>query len=526
MSYGQTSNYDTEKLLKDDNVKNFRDKFIKARETTQRVDVNVVKRDVEKISLLHKLSNDLDGAFDTIQTSLAVMAAGLTNEIQSLRRRIDFHSDRGLGAVKYIVEHDFLRGWEVFEERAINHLTNGFFEKSDMVDNIIKQMNSSDLDEGSRHVLYLIIEKDLHAMEKQAERALEFIIETQNAYMNGEPLLTYRYTLDRRYDMNYIPDSLLRFDPKEQTRHFYELTNNTNEFIDSIKELRKSALFVSKNKVFDNETEKAYEKAQKAFINACKGFNYRRFQYKSKVVIKPLELLEERIESFESFNESLNVRFKELERIMDSISGEVEKVKSETWLKLESLVKQAVLYTEDLSTTKVDLAVNLTNRFVYEDTRNLELFFSALRDRYRELDDAVDKLQDAMLGVWAKMLTEETTREIYQVMNKDVQAMVEDPEKREFYIKHFAYMLRVNKLTLKDATADSFYWRLNADFANMTGTDVTEQYRKHNMKYKVKYYLTSFLSDKDQEFLEAFSEVQESLKTFLDGNRVNYDFVR
>ena len=526
VSYGVTSNFDTENFLRTGNLETIKKKFIKARETTQRVDVNVAKEDRDRTMTLYWLSQALNDTFDRIQGSLGVLSTILNVEFQMLGRRIDFHDDRGMRAVKFIIEHDFLRGWEVMEERAINHMTTGFYETSDAVDNIIRRMNSSDLEDAERRVLYLMIEQDLQAMQKQAERALANITQTYNAYKTGEPLLTYKLTYNRRYDMNYIPKSLLSYKFHKQTDHYYELTNDTHEFIDSIVELRRVALFMLKNKVLDNQTEVDYHAAQTAFIKACKGYNYRRFMYKDRVVMKPLELMEERITQFRNLNESLYSKYKDLTRIMDSITSQIELTKYNTWSKLQDLVMQACIYTQDGTKTKVSLANNLTDHMVYEATGKLGLFFSEIRDRSREMDDALKQLKEAFIEMWSNMLTEITTKEIYSVIRKDVDDLVDQPSNRTFYVKIFAHLLRVKRSELKHASAESFYWRLNADFPNTTVADKVEEYNDKFDRIKINSDIQSLLKDRDQEFLKAFQEMQHSLQTFLDGNKVNYDFVK
>lgn len=41
----------------------------------------------------------------------------LMKDFHLIQKRINYHIDRGLEGVKFIMEHDFIRGWNVFKER-------------------------------------------------------------------------------------------------------------------------------------------------------------------------------------------------------------------------------------------------------------------------------------------------------------------------------------------------------------------------------------------------------------------------
>ena len=94
-----------------------RKNFIKARETTQRVSKAIAIEDTNLVTALRETVKRLDKAFQEMNKSLDVAHHTLKKDFDSIQKRINYHLDRGLEGVQFIIEHDFIRGWDVFKER-------------------------------------------------------------------------------------------------------------------------------------------------------------------------------------------------------------------------------------------------------------------------------------------------------------------------------------------------------------------------------------------------------------------------
>ena len=60
-----------------------------------------------------------------------------------LESRMNFHFDRALHGIIYTVKHDFIRGWEVRDERIIRFVTGPYHETTFMFENVLSEIKNS-----------------------------------------------------------------------------------------------------------------------------------------------------------------------------------------------------------------------------------------------------------------------------------------------------------------------------------------------------------------------------------------------
>jgi hypothetical protein len=159
--------------------------------------------------------------------------------LSELKDRIRFHWDSGLDEVEYIMEHDFIRGWQVYEERVLDFVSSDYHNVYQSMTRTIEWMNRSipDTDIERREAIWWSVRNDIEGRLMLISLARDNITTANNAYITGEPLLTYRATIDRRYDMSFISLELLRKGQSKQDFYFNGLTQGLIESEEALKQM-------------------------------------------------------------------------------------------------------------------------------------------------------------------------------------------------------------------------------------------------------------------------------------------------
>ena len=124
------------------------------------------------------------------------------------------------------------------------------------------------------------------------------------------------------------------------------------------------------------------------------------------------------------------------------------------------------------------------------------------------------------------MQAEYTTWGIYGALHADVTDMLQQPDQAEFYIKHFAYMLRKNRAEISDLDPYEFYRLLNAD---LPSTDLHAKLSETSAFFAQAHTNTSIiriLRNLDDTFYNNSATIQGALSKFLYGNNIDFEFFR
>lgn len=265
------STYDVDHLLTTTPTQ-LTNKLLTAQEVNQRVTFIHVNNNRQKAEALAQSVNTIADAFSTIQKHIEEAERNITNSMDIFRQRISFHMDRGLKGVKFCIERDYLRGWQVFEERALIQITQGYFGFLEEFSEMFKAMQMLPANETSgRFLAFSTIISKLKGKLAMVRIVDGYINKTELAYRNGDPpLQKFYYTHERRYDMDYLPFSLLN-KSEHQTYDYGALVKDIYELTDSIQAMMNLTDYAFNSK---NVSSAEVEELSDAYAKACRGYYY------------------------------------------------------------------------------------------------------------------------------------------------------------------------------------------------------------------------------------------------------------
>lgn len=190
---------------------------------------------------------------------------------------------------------------------------------------------------------------------------------------------------------------------------------------------------------FFNETHFLY--GDDRFQSAGRQFNYRIYMFETRVITKPLEVINERIEEFKLLNRSLQAGHDNVELKILQISSLLRNSIGDIWQEILNISICACNYLNKTDFMKTPLSLRVTSKELEESIRSLAVFFTDVRSRVRELQDGIMNLKTLYKSVWASILTEDSTHEFYKMEYTDCQDFLTNETQYEYYLPIFRYVV-------------------------------------------------------------------------------------
>ena len=442
-----------------------------------------------------------------------------------LKARIKFHYDSGLEEVEYIMEHDFIRGWQVYEERVLNFVFIDYHNVYSSVKRTIEWMDRTidDDDIKRKEDTWWSVRNNLEGRIMLMDMARDNITTADRAYRTGEPILTYRATIDRRYDMSFISLELLRKGQTKQQYYYNGAMQGLNESETALKQLIDIGETFVYNHTF-NETD--FDAAEYLFRKGCRLYNYRLFMIKERVIKKPLESIHKRINKFNTDKDDLYSAYDALITNMDLVTELIETANASHWKSVHHLINKALNYEQVLTNNKTFLAQLATSVTMAEDIRQLKIQFTALRSRAQEVSDNWRQISAAYQQMWDTMVSETSTQQFYEMIHNDTVHFFANSSWSDFYYRIFAGILEKDQDYVRSRDPEDLWYLMNADFHNLNLSQKILQIRQDFLQIQSNCKIAAELKDKDEVFLQTFEALTESLEQFLSQNKMNQQFYR
>lgn len=507
--------------------KELRKKYHKAREIRQFVDPYIRSTDISHAEKLLQYVDSLDHALVEIPNKLDELSSTFQKEAYTLRKRVNFHYDRGITNVKYVIEHDFIRGWQILEERTFGHVATGFWENIASFDRVIsflkREWKNKDVD--YRIMGWYGVDDQLSVRQKRAMRAQVNLTEVDEAYRTGKPLLKFLTTIDRRYDLLYIPKHLLTHEAESQLTYYTKANESLIDFIVSIDRLREYGTLIANKTDVGNES---IGEVRTDFIAAAKQINYRFFQFKTVVLMKPVELIDDIISKFLDKNATLTKEFVHFQTAVASVKVDIKRMRNVSW----ELVKELTEYYYKYSHTEVGrnmskfhLAMTFNSKKMVNLYLEIQHFFTSLRSRAREIQDSAQRLRDLHIDIFQSMVNEESTKRFYAKITEDFKDF-KDNNNTDF-IRIFAYMLRIYRSTVRKMPLDVLERRLNADFIDLDLAEKTGQtmaFFDENINPETD--ILGLINNKDEELFVHVNHIQTLMEQYIREHDIGFQFFR
>ena len=525
-SIGDISGFDALNLLNSPLTAAIHHTFVKSKEVSQRVNQRIVKRDLEMVNVLQNSVNDLESAVQLITRSLETLQTKINKNFSTLEQRIKFHKRKGLEKVLYIMEHDFVRGWEIVEERTLPYLTFGFFELRGSFRRAIEGMQEAMNDTEQEQTLALsrwyYVEDTFEERLAIVQRVFDNVTEVHESYKNGDPLLTFKSSLGRRYDMSWITVELLQavvdngsHNQDEIYDSFYHSLGRLNASIHSYLEMGRN--FVETYSINNRQ----WTSTDKHFRSACTSYNYNIFLYKERIVDGPVIVINDKIREFDLLNRSLYSAKDSLYLTVTLLLDSIAHVQNTSWASVNKSIGFAHQYLDDQGTNKTVLAEQFTSNGMMQTLKDMELFFSGLRSGGRSVEEKVQTLEIAIEHIWTNMLNEYTTAKFYAMVYDDFTNSATDPD---FYLPYLANLLGENTRKLARNTREEMEYRLNADFHTMNLTGKLDEVSTGFDHLQNSTNIARLIGIRDESFISNVHILVKSLAAFTRETQIDESF--
>ncbi|XP_013405367.1 uncharacterized protein LOC106170158 [Lingula anatina] len=521
-TYATISNFNTETWLRSEGLQLLQKKYVKAREIRQKVDQAIRTDDEAKFKDLLEKYEDILRFFDNITIILKTVKSSISTMTEELKPRIAFHSNWGLESSVFTYHNDFIRGWNVMDERTFSHVTTGFFQTPDLFKHMMDCARSSDHNDTCfRPAVFHIVDMNLLTKLSLANRARANLTKVYEAYINGTPLLTFLRTPERHYDMTYVSLYLLHHDLKNTREHFEYIMRYLGLYIQSLHNLRLVA-----KQIFENGThnETLYQTSIDTFISMSKKFLYQKYMIYDRIVAKPKEMLENIVQTFNAYNETLHTTMANVLWPIDQLLQDMSSLRKTAVKTLRQSIDKAQHYTKHDNITKTEVAVSFTSPAVEEELLNMQRFFGAARSRGRELLDSLHQYQFAHTAMWQNMMDEVILDNFYQKIHQDVRDIFSNTSDSAYLLDIVRRMLHYPRGSLDNISMPELQVLTNADFAEIDMQNKSAEIDIKLGRLIQQADLDMSLGNKDELFLSAFIKLQEQLGSFHRKNTIDATF--
>ncbi len=520
-NFAHLSILETERLLISNLTSRLRLPFILSRDVAQRALPDIVEEDNRIINNYISSLQDIQQKLWAILDSLDAAEASLQQMFSDLENRLWFHFHKGLEGVDFILEHDFIGGWQMAKERVLRYANHNFQSFASSFRQFLDQIQENEDETSVYQALEQILRNLLEVRSTMLTRALREITTTHNAYVDGEPLYRIELTPGGRYDEAYITPEVLDVENIDRRRLMTKLRQtsrtmdaNIGVYNEILTDFLESFQLTDLDRLDENEQE---------FIDTSKVYSLYLENYELTIINQPRDTVEQKLEAFRITNRTVYNTRDQLLQTIQTIRDLVADMNSSDWLVIMETARESVRYVTDLTYQKRDLAERLSTPEVESTIVNIHQFFTHLRARGLDLSDKWLYIQNAVRDVWGSMLMDEATVPLYQAINQDFNDYLSRNDTQELS-EVFSSMLGMSVPELEALDPGVLLRRLNADFPDTNVSIKMEEIQRDFDNLDQRTGLADILADTDDNFEAAVDEYFNYQYEYVISTEINQQF--
>ena len=532
VSYASTSNFDTDAMLYKSSPTDIQTSFINAREAAQRVNPDIILKDTKLIHSFTDIVQNFTELFNRWNASLAYCRSLAFAIYRELQIRHDFHSRLALGQMKYVIRHEFVRGWEVAEERAIRHVTDNFYDLADSFDHFVEFANAS-TSETEKRAAWYYVENALRGRHRMAARSIDNITEAYMAFKRGNRLLNYKSIINERYDKSLAVTSVLLGKNQDSAKEYYDgMIASLRSYLDSLETLIALGQSFVNTSFLDTA---AVVSCQQQLIQAGKDFNYDVFRFNDRIVLGSLERVERKIDKYETAWLDVERAYNEMAITLTDSESLLLGIQP-LWQVVTTVAKEAKLYLDHSSRLKTPLA-NYVTSYLETFIDSLHIFLRDLRSNSRIQTEKWYRWEHDTKVLWEKMLFETSLSDFYGIVYNDFQRYLNaDSSSEKMRLANVLYRLLedgpfghpvLHKAEdVLSLTEEDLRVRLNTEVYTMDVLDMRKYVHGNFTQHYLACNLARTLGSSDEVLIKVASDFMQDMEEFLKENKIDVNFYR
>ncbi|XP_074662453.1 uncharacterized protein LOC141914994 [Tubulanus polymorphus] len=517
---GVLSELDKDKLLTGDSTYTAKltKKYHQAREKRRRVDEEIVSRDRKLIS---QMINDID-QLERVLHQVGHRVSGIRRVLDRLEEKyiphVKLHSDV-LAFEEYIIKHNFVRGFNVLNERYIQHVSLDYIPFLINL-NISMYMLSNSNDTAIKRFLSQQIIATVETKLALLEIVKGAINESYTAYRDGIKLSVYNYTSVYEYDTLFSPPCFFDVSKHRGPDIYNRFNRRAIPALVRGLEMTKSMVLnmTGKGEVL-NETE--WKKNEELIAKGSRQFNYNVFMISDRIIEKPLNIVTNSRAAFDKDRQLYNKAFA---RIMQYVS-EIENASMkfvQQWKHMVTLRKNAEYYlANNTNISKAQLADQVTSENVMFTIMVVKNLFSLVRSRDQDIHDELNSLEKTLEDLNMR-INEKCAKPLYEKLKEDLKLY--NPRNSSKKCNDLELVLK--KLLRQSSCRDirkfeKEYIQANTDVGNLRGLSRDEIAQLLRSKR-----LSHIVGTCDETLKNQFQIYIAYFGSFLEKNELNTEFIR
>ncbi len=500
-------------------------KYAYAQEVRQRVDPNIIEEDTKHIEAFNDTYSTIMDTMQSIRYILNSLQSAVEHFSDAIAPKAIFHLDVALDSVKYIIHHDFIRGYDVMDERTLIHVTTGFYQLQQAFSNMLDTVTSNTSTYSTKDAVYLIIIKDLDYKANLAMRAYDNFTEIFEAYTNGTPILTYRKSYDRRYDMDFVSLELLSAVQKDHEGYHTLLMSELDKYLTSLDILKQLASDAYTNQTYDTDL---YNQAISMFQSASRGYNFRKYLIKDRIIHNPEELIDNRIKHFNAFNLTFLEQVHGLKATSLSIENLINQYTMTSLQYTQQCLDESLNYLKNQTNLKKYIADCIVSKNMDIAIQNTSNLFKDLRLRGQQMNDIWNNIGETCINIWQTMISESTTQTFYAALSRDINTFenTSNPSTRYYLAKGFNFWLKMGSRNVNSTDATTLKKMLNADFVEIDMIVLQSKLQNEFASLGETFNILDLISPIDGDLAKAVRDLQRSLEKFRRSQVIDAQFMQ
>lgn len=419
VSYASTSSYAVDSLLTKVTSGDVENKFLRAREVSNRVVVERFNHTKQLITKLAASFSNLKRLFDeNINDRIDKQVKLLSNFYNDTTKQAK--TKQWMNKYQtYAVEKNFLRVREAMEERTLKYLAFDYLNFIYIIENRLRELAGNELtDKTIRKFLYVMIVNSCKANIEKGNKAMGNYTELLGSFQNGTPIFNYKYKATPRSHNIYIVPKPLLSRALTHSSYAIKYTKKLPQWIKRVQDSLQMYIDLA-NETFINHTLNETRMAQisEAYNKACKNYNFAKSAFYfysvdwSKEQVEQKELVTSALlEKYENIANDMKFNLQNLESLLRSLQNTI----------MHNLTVTGRLAIDYLnaSTSKRSLAKIFTSASIRQGINELKTFFIEIRARGSTLFDSWNKLAMASVNIWENILNDVDLVDYYTFLNQ------------------------------------------------------------------------------------------------------------
>ena len=368
----------------------------------------------------------------------------------------------------------------------------------------------------------MMMERDLSEQLELAIRAVDNLTRVHYAFKDGRSFNWYDVTPDGAYDDFIIPTSVLGHNPEKQKQYYNALSGHLAGYIEELISMEAILKDVFQTAFLNNT---AYIKSRDNFSEHSRKINHYRSLFYTEIVWKAMDLWNNEINSFTSFNMSFNLQKYNILKIISQLNKTTSFALDSINNQVLPIVAKALNYVKDVSLSKYDLANSILSVY-FQDilTKSVTDAIEELKSQGKDLEVSWQSLKVTTLHIWTTLISDASTKEFYTALMKDLFLQSVDVN----FSKPILEMAGISDSDngTQSITFENLVHILNADISVMHLSNKSQETIKLFDKYMQTTNIVDTLKSLDTSALQVFSSLRDDMENFLKMSDISGTFLR